>query len=239
MASAKSELRFKFGVFIGTTLFFLSSLISPANAADPLPTRKAVEQHLADLGLPVGKVDGSWNANSRRAFCAWRELTGRKITTKNLTNQERRDLLNTQANAWIIPANMVVGMNINITCQTGIWIQPNEGTEAEPNIATAHITAVMPVSTGMSKFPTTRGLHTVYSTIDAWHESSKYPGAMMYRPLYFHRGEAIHGSATDRLVKTYPASHGCIRMLHSDIDRLWAAGFGKSSQVNVYGRWRG
>lgn len=239
VSSHRSVSSLRTGAFIVAVTLFISGFATPANAADPLPTRKVVEQKLAELGLPVGKVDGSWNANSRRAFCVWRELTGRKISTKNLTNQERRDVINAPVNSWIIPTNMVIGLNINQVCQSATWVQPNEGTEAAPALATSHVTAVFPVSSGMRSFPTTRGIHTVYRTIDAWHESTKYKGAMMYRPIYFHGGEAIHGSATDRLVKTYPASHGCVRMLHADIDRLWAAGFGKGSQINVYGKWRG
>ena len=46
----------------------------------------------------------------------------------------------------------------------------------------------------------------------------------MYRSLYFSGGQAIHGSHSDTYVVTYPASHGCVRMLHRDVDWLWRKG---------------
>jgi lipoprotein-anchoring transpeptidase ErfK/SrfK len=74
--------------------------------------------------------------------------------------------------------------------------------------------------------------------IDDWYESRSYPDGWMYRPQFFNMGQAIHGSSLDSAVHSYPASHGCVRMLHKDIDYLWANGFGKGSVVNVYGTWR-
>jgi lipoprotein-anchoring transpeptidase ErfK/SrfK len=70
-----------------------------------------------------------------------------------------------------------------------------------------------------------------------WRYSTIYPEARMYKPMQFSGGQALHGSATDALVKTYPASHGCVRMLHRDIDALQAAGFGLGSLVKVIGYW--
>ena len=61
----------------------------------------------------------------------------------------------------------------------------------------------------------------------------------MYRPFFFNGGQALHGSSNDSLVKWYPASHGCVRMLHADIDALWDAGFGRGDRVYVYGAWKG
>ena len=39
----------------------------------------------------------------------------------------------------------------------------------------------------------------------------------MYKPLYFDRGQAIHGANT---VPTSPASHGCARLRVGDQDAL-------------------
>jgi lipoprotein-anchoring transpeptidase ErfK/SrfK len=59
----------------------------------------------------------------------------------------------------------------------------------------------------------------------------------MYRSLYFNGGEAVHGSYSDSYVVTYPASHGCVRMLHRDVDWLWRNGWTIGTTVRVYGRW--
>ena len=59
----------------------------------------------------------------------------------------------------------------------------------------------------------------------------------MYKPMQFDGGQAMHGSASDSLVKTYPASHACVRMLHRDINALQAGGVGNGTWVNVFGAW--
>jgi N-acetylmuramoyl-L-alanine amidase len=41
----------------------------------------------------------------------------------------------------------------------------------------------------------------------------------MWRPNYFYRGYALHGSAS---VPAYPASHGCVRVTVAAMNRLWS-----------------
>jgi lipoprotein-anchoring transpeptidase ErfK/SrfK len=81
------------------------------------------------------------------------------------------------------------------------------------------------------------GVHRIFVTHRVWRTSTIYPEARMYKPMQFSGGQALHGSATDRLVKAYPASHGCVRMLHRDIDAMQAGGVGTGTLVRVYGRW--
>jgi len=126
---------------------------------------------------------------------------------------------------------MRVGLNINRTCQALTWIAKS------PTTKLPLIYAVFPVSTGKPSFPTATGLHSIYATVNRWQESTLYPGAMMYRPMYFHGGMAIHGSAADYLVRTYPDSHGCVRALHKDVDKMWATGVGRGTTVLVYGTY--
>ena len=40
----------------------------------------------------------------------------------------------------------------------------------------------------------------------------------LYRPAYFYRGWAVHGSKS---VPAYPASHGCLRVTNAVQDRLY------------------
>ncbi len=51
----------------------------------------------------------------------------------------------------------------------------------------------------------------------------------LYRPLYFKRGWAIHGSNS---VPAYPASHGCVRVRNNDQDWLFG-NFDNGTAVNV------
>lgn len=226
--------------------------LQPLQAEAVLPQdAQRIEQALADLGLPVGPVDGIWDKDTGRATCAWRELTGRAILRSWPVTSERREIKATTE--LVIPKRMRIGVNINIQCQTAVWIDEEYATIEIPVIdpVTGNtvnstqfvlqkvIRRVMPVSTGMAAFPTTTGSYRVGWRVDRWWQSTIYPDGLMYRPFFFHDGMALHGSSTDALVKWYPASHGCVRMLHADIDALWAEDFGVGDSVYIYGRWRG
>lgn len=223
------------------TRFLLASVIVLSGVALQQPTQAAttwpvvddyrVENALRYLKLPVGKVDGVFNESTRRAFCVWRELTGQPINRNLLSLSQRASLV--KDHTLRLPANLQEGLNLNLTCQSITWVI------RDPESRTLTLKAVYVASSGMSGYTTPTGTFRIFSHVNAWQESSVYPGAMMYRPQYFNGGRALHGSATDALVKTYPASHGCVRMLHSAVDALWAGGIGIGSRIQVYGQWRG
>ena len=227
-----------------------SLLPMPANAVLPRDAM-AIEQALANLGMPVGMVDGVWDRDTGRATCVWRELTGRTVLRSWPVVAERPAIKTTAT--LQIPRYMKTGLNINQQCQTAVWvaseyvavdvthIDPLSGeTITVPQVKSMRIIKrIMPVSTGMAAFPTTTGEHVVGWKVDRWWQSTIYPDGKMYRPFFFHDGMAIHGSSSDDLVKWYPASHGCVRMLHTDIDALWDDGFGVGDRVLVYGTWLG
>jgi lipoprotein-anchoring transpeptidase ErfK/SrfK len=90
---------------------------------------------------------------------------------------------------------------------------------------------VLPVSTGQAKYPTRNQSTSRVFRYDpatnnhGWHDSIDYPAAVdnplngnMYKPLYFDRGQAIHGANT---VPTSPVSHGCVRMRNRDVVDLY------------------
>jgi len=197
----------------------------PLPLTNPLPSKMYVEDALNALGLPVGKVDGIYDVKTQRAICAWRELTYGEPTRALPSDLESMQIVSTRQLAPA--ASQVVGLNVNIACQIATWVSPSND-----------VLGVFPISSGQPGYLSTSvGVWKVAWQVNRWYESILYPEAMMYRPKFFHRGMAIHGSATDALVLPYPASHGCVRMLHADIDRLWDAGFGIGDTVNVYGEW--
>jgi lipoprotein-anchoring transpeptidase ErfK/SrfK len=208
---------------------FALSLTTSQVAATPTITNLMLETTFKNLQLPVGTVDGKWDGNSQRAICAWREMTGRSPSRKTPTIADREAIAATTA--LKVRTYFRLGMNINRTCQTGTWIKLDPITKAK------RINAVWPVSTGRPGYETPSGRFTIRWQLNKWHESSIYEGAMMYRPKYFAPSVALHGSFTDSLVRTYPDSHGCVRMLHSSIDALWRAHFDVGSPVFVYGVW--
>jgi len=220
--------------FAASSLIVAFTVFSAATPASALTAqqrqRLAVETKLASLGLPVGAVDGIWDQSTRRGFCAWRELKGRVSTRSYLTDKAISEVLATTA--LPVPRKFVAGLYVNRACQVLYWVRKN-------STGSSVLRAVFPVSSGRLGFETKPGTHFISSQIDGWHESTIYESAMMYRPKYFVKNEALHGSAVDSLVRPWPDSHGCVRMLHADIDALWKAKVGPGTLVKVYGDYTG
>lgn len=190
-----------------------------------------IEMSLERTGYPVGRVDGVLDQDTRRAICLWRDFSGQNIS-RNLPSLKERTLI-----AWtskpIVPGRLVTGLNISRTCQS-VTLVSNSKFKKE-----RFVKKMFKASTGQPGFETRKGSFRIYSQVDKWIESDLYPGSMMYRPKFFSGGQALHGSWSDSLVLPYPASHGCVRMLHSSIDYLWSHGVGIGTKVLVYGNWKG
>lgn len=207
-----------------------AGILPAGNAyATPENERKNVERSLSNAGIPVGAVDGEYDNETRRGICLWRELTGDTPKFSLPTNNEE-----TLIQAAIFPLapapNMRTGLNVNITCQGATWITANADKSTS-------ITKIFPVSTGGPSTPTRTGTHTLYRETNSWHESTDYPGSMMYRPKYFSRGQALHGSRSDSYLTTNPDTYGCVRMLQADMDRLWRNDFSIGKKIHIYGQW--
>lgn len=206
---------------------FLKVTVKPKPKPKPkaVPSRRAIEAALARLKLPGGIVNGIYDARTMRALCTWRTVTGRPAHRRYPSASEARALVGTKRlpkpKSW-----MVSGVNISRTCQAVFWVSNNR-----------NYRRIMPGSTGKAGYETRRGTNRIFITRTTWRYSTIYPEARMYKPMQFDGGQAIHGSASDSLVKTYPASHGCVRMLHRDINALQAGGVRNGTLVKVFGAW--
>ena len=78
------------------------------------------------------------------------------------------------------------------------------------------VTRIFDASPGKSSTPTPTGNFSITRRIDGWRQSDL---GLLWRPYYFHYGYAIHGSKS---VPTYAASHGCVRVTMSAMNRLWS-----------------
>jgi hypothetical protein len=213
-----------------------SAVVGPPALTASVPeavTRKQVRQlqrDLKELGLPVGPTDGVFGPRTARGLCAWRELTGRTGQRRAPRRSELWDVAATQR--LRVPDSMVTGLNVSRTCQTMTWVtRSGRGRE---------VRAVFPVSTGKATTKTRTGSFRVFRRQDRWATSREFPSARpnMYRPVYFSGGQAFHGMQRDSWVYDWPASHGCVRMVRKDIDRLWEAGAtALGTRFRVYGDW--
>jgi peptidoglycan hydrolase-like protein with peptidoglycan-binding domain len=89
------------------------------------------------------------------------------------------------------------------------------------------VTRIVDASPGKSSTPTPTGNFSITRRIDGWRQSDL---GLLWRPNYFYRGYAIHGSKS---VPTYAASHGCVRVTIAAMNRLWSTLY-IGERVHVY-----
>ena len=182
--------------------------------------RETLMNDAARLGIPTLKG----KEENLRTACAARELAlGIFPKRLSLTEQELLELTN--VTLLKTPDSAVEGVNVSVACQIGYYVR--EGS----------IIRIFPVSTGAKGLRTGIGTFKVGWRVDGWRESRQYPGSMLYRPMFFNGGEAIHGLTSDSAVRVYPASHGCVRTRRADVDWIWKH-WDKKDAVRVYGTWR-
>jgi hypothetical protein len=217
---------------MAAALALLSASVSGVDrpaAAAATPTSSAalyrsVERHLADLGYPTGTVDGQITARTRQALCAWRDIHHLSGGRAGLTPTLIRSILATSTRP---KADRPDGLYINRTCQ--VLLQ----------VVNHRYRRIVWISTGAPGYTTPSGTGRVWRKVAGWHESSLYSGAWMYDSIYFrsdHPGIALHGSASNDLVHTYPASHGCVRVWRPDIAKIYAE-TPIGTPVKVYGAY--
>jgi hypothetical protein len=180
----------------------------------------------AGYGIRELLVDGISGPVTRQRLCAFRLAVGLPVSTDDMIagSPEEQQLMATAAlpipyTSAILSERWVL---IDQTCQI-MFI--GEGTTT--------LRFVFPTSTGLPEFPTraqNRSRVFKYNPeLDngGWHDSLTYPAAEdnplngnMYKPLYFDRGQAIHGANN---VPTSPQSHGCarLRVEHQDLLVSW------------------
>jgi hypothetical protein len=171
--------------------------------AAPGPLREA-QRLLADLGYPVGPVDGIDGAQTRRGLCTWRRLEGGDVSRGALRPGELETL---RATTVLPAASAGRGVTVDRTCQA---IYHREAGQWQH---------VHRASTGADGLPR-EGSYVIGRARAGWHTSTLYPAPTpnMYNSLYFHGAIAIHGSDH---VPAYPASSGCVRVTPSAADQLF------------------
>jgi lipoprotein-anchoring transpeptidase ErfK/SrfK len=189
------------------------------------PEIRQAEQWLADVGFWTGPIDGVWDDASRHALIAFQKLQRAKPTGR-LTRAE----FNALSVAFPPRPREESGAHIEVDiARQVLFLVDGEG----------KVGNILPISSGSGKtfhekgYPETHAITPcghleVYSRASGWKTS---PLGEMYNPLYIVGGIAIHGSED---MRTYPASHGCIRIPMFASQRLPKM-VPKGTPVYVYG----
>jgi LysM repeat protein len=177
---------------------------------------------LTPYGFPEMPVDGESGPVTRRGLCAARLALGLPVNRSDMEPGSVEEQFLLATTALPIPPNVATDgrwIFIDLTCQVMLT---GEGFD--------RLVHVFPTSTGEAGYETrlqerTRAFrYNPALNNGGWHESSIYPVAddnplngNMYKPLYFDRGQAIHGANN---VPTSPQSKGCARLRPSHQDAL-------------------
>ncbi|TCC08872.1 hypothetical protein E0H45_22545 [Kribbella soli] len=183
-----------------------------------------VERQLDKLGYPVGDIDGDITARAKQALCAWRETNGLPVSRKGLSLNDAYSVLN--ATSRPAPTRSP-GIYVNKTCQ--ILYQ----------IVGKTYKRIVWISTGGPGYETPNRIGKVWRKWAGAHESSLYEDAYMYDSLYFLKdrpGIALHGSRVNSLVKPYPDSHRCVRVVRPEIHQIFTD-TPIGTKVQIYGEY--
>ncbi len=102
--------------------------------------------------------------------------------------------------------------------QPGDHIEVDKARQVLYIVRDGQVKLISPVSTaGLPGRFTPVGTFSIYRKVDGYDPS---PLGILYKPMYFTGGYAIHGNPS---VPPYPASHGCIRVPNFVIERLFTS----------------
>lgn len=160
-----------------------------------------LHRRLRELGYDVGKVNSTFGSDTLHGVRAFQKVQG--LTVNGVVT----------ATAWarlaepIVPDARYLGSDpaVEVDLTKRVLYLTRGGA----------VTAIFDISPGKASTPTVTGQFTIYRRVNRWHYG-RLGG--LYRPNYFHRGFALHGSLS---VPTYPASHGCVRLTTASMNRLW------------------
>jgi N-acetylmuramoyl-L-alanine amidase len=176
------------------------------------PDVLVMERRLAALHYDVGRVDSTFDYSTRHGVTAFQKVEGLGRTGTWTTIETARAMHPHGFRLRYHDSRLTA--EVDITRQ--VLVLARSGT----------ILTIVDISTGSEKpyyqdgvryiAHTPRGVFSIYHKIDGVRISKL---GELYRPSYFYKGWAIHGSGS---VPTYPASHGCVRITNPVADRLFS-----------------
>jgi hypothetical protein len=213
-----------------------AAVVAAENFASVAAQQTKLNELLTPFGYPEMPVDGDSGPVTRRGLCAARLAMGLAVNRQDMAAASLEENFLFAVSSLATPQNVTSDgrwVFIDVTCQV-MFI--GEG----PNLV-----FVFPTSTGEPGHETrlqerARAFRYNPATSNGgWHNSSVYPVAddnplngNMYKPIYFDRGQAIHGANS---VPTSPQSKGCTRLRpeHQDMLVDWLGLGGASSGVGA------
>lgn len=170
-----------------------------------------LQNRLASLGYWVGTPDGSFGALTQQAVWAVQKAAGQR-------RSGRADLA--------VTGVLQRGMRPTPRTTSGTVIECDLRKQLLLIVVNGKLKYTLNTSTGnneryysqgtWSTAVTPTGRYSIYRRYTGGWETG--PLGSMWKPAYWHRGWAIHGSGS---IPPYPASHGCNRVSNPSMDMLY------------------
>jgi lipoprotein-anchoring transpeptidase ErfK/SrfK len=164
----------------------------------------ALQQRLLDLGFWLPVADGQYGSGTSQAVLAFQKAHG--LDRDGIAGPATQAALQTGVRPGPQGAEPGTSIEIDLARQLLLVVQDGQ------------VTWALNTSTGTASTPTRVGRFHVDREIDGIRDA---PLGRLYRPKYFDRGIAMHGSSS---IPGYPASHGCTRLSNDAMDMLWSSG---------------
>ncbi len=175
---------------------------APAVSA-AIPSVKALQEKLAELGYDVGTPDGKWGARTTYSLMAFQKVEGLSVDGQD-GPQTQGALATASPPGPMVPGGAATRIEIDVARQVLFhWVNGS-------------LARILPVSTGNNEHYCVDGECSVAVTPGGSFRIGRKAAGLevaplgeLWWPMYFNGGIAIHGSPS---VPAYPASHGCIRI---------------------------
>lgn len=176
---------------------------------DDGPQVQALQERLSELGYWLGTPDGEFGALTTQAVYALQGAAG--LSRDGVVGPATRKALD----SGVLPRVHTTGNAVEIDLSQGTIAFVKDGVPWRVLHTSTGNGAQYKSGDSMAVARTPRGTFSVQRRIDGVRIA---PLGRLYRPIYFYRGYAVHGSGS---IPAYPASHGCARVSNAAIDMIW------------------
>lgn len=173
---------------------------------------KALQRRLHELGYQVQAADGQFGPETHHSVVAFQKVNrlGRDGVVGPIT---RKALERPRAPK---PRSAKAGFHVEADLTLQVVYMVRDGKIVEILDASSASGQTYTVDGDVRLAVTPQGSFVIQRKIDAWRRSKL---GLLYRPAYFIGGYALHGAPS---VPPFPASHGCIRITTTAMDRWFA-----------------
>jgi Putative peptidoglycan binding domain/L,D-transpeptidase catalytic domain len=173
---------------------------------------KALQRRLHELGYQVQEADGQFGGETHHSVVAFQKVN--RLARDGVVGPLTRKAL--ERPRVPKPRSTKAGFHVEADLTLQVVYMVRGGEIVEILDASSASGANYTVDGDVRLAVTPQGSFVIQRKIDAWRRSKL---GLLYRPAYFIGGYALHGAHS---VPPFPASHGCIRITTTAMDRWFA-----------------